>query len=232
MEIKVYIGYDPTEEQAVDKACRTLYKTSGLRPELLIQHRLRARGLFSRTMDRRALESSGGSYDLLSNAYCSTDFSITRFLVPIICQSGWALFTDCDVIFMRDVHELISLADPSKAVQVVKHGLTLEEDSVKMVDRRQTSYVCKNWSSVILWNCAHPSNDRLSLHDVNTRRGLDLHQFYWLASKEIGELPEEWNWLVNVTPKPDNPGIAHFTLGGPFNKGWQPAPNDHIWLSA
>jgi hypothetical protein len=43
-----------------------------------------------------------------------------------------------------------------------------------------------------------------------------LHAFYWLADSEIGELPQEWNWLVGVQPKPENPKIAHFTLGGPY----------------
>lgn len=96
----------------------------------------------------------------------------------------------------------------------------------------QTSYPRKNWSSVILWNTDHPANRRLTLHDVNTRPGLWLHQFGWLHDDEIGALPPEWNWLVNVQERPAYPGIAHFTLGGPFTPGWKGAQNDEIWYEA
>jgi hypothetical protein len=85
---------------------------------------------------------------------------------------------------------------------------------------------------VMLWNCDHPANQRLSLQDVNERPGRDLHRFYWLNDDEIGSLPREWNWLVNVTEKPKNPCIAHFTLGGPFTPGWLKADHDLIWLQA
>jgi len=84
----------------------------------------------------------------------------------------------------------------------------------------------------MLFNCAHPANRRLSLQDVNERPGRDLHSFYWLADSEIGELPDAWNWLVNVREKPAEPKLAHFTLGGPFSVGWPGAPHDEIWLEA
>jgi hypothetical protein len=44
-------------------------------------------------------------------------------------------------------------------------------------------------------------------------------------------MPTEWNWLVNVKPKPANPKIAHFTNGGPWIDGWTPQPHDELWLS-
>jgi hypothetical protein len=98
-----------------------------------------------------------------------------------------------------------------------------------MDGQAQLAYPRKNWSSVVLWNCDHPANRRLSLVDVQERRGFDLHQFYWLADNEIGALPAEWNWLVNVEPQPLAPKIAHFTLGGPFTPGWQGANHDSLW---
>lgn len=101
---------------------------------------------------------------------------------------------------------------------------------MKMDGQAQTSYPKKNWSSVVLWNVDHPANKRLSLVDVQERRGFDLHQFYWLADSEIGELPREWNWLVGVQPKPAAPKIAHFTLGGPFLRSWAGAEHDETWL--
>jgi hypothetical protein len=85
---------------------------------------------------------------------------------------------------------------------------------------------------VMLWNCDHPANQRLTLQDVNERPGRDLHRFYWLNDSEIGALPPEWNWLVGVQPKPAAPQIAHFTLGGPFTPGWKGAEHDEIWAEA
>ncbi|MDP2141276.1 MAG: hypothetical protein Q8L20_10740 [Gammaproteobacteria bacterium] len=127
--------------------------------------------------------------------------------------------------------DLFALADPDKAVMVVKHQQP-ETEKTKMDGQEQTFYPRKNWSSVMLWNCDHPANHRLSLQDVNERPGRDLHRFYWLNDSEIGELPAEFNWLVNVQPKPVTPKIAHFTLGGPFTPGWKPQEHDELWLEA
>jgi hypothetical protein len=98
-----------------------------------------------------------------------------------------------------------------------------------MDGQAQVAYDRKNWSSVVLWNCDHPANARLSLADINERPGRDLHRFYWLADSEIGELPPAWNWLVNVRPEPACVGIAHFTEGGPWLPTWRGAPNDELW---
>jgi hypothetical protein len=130
---------------------------------------------------------------------------------------------------MGDVAELFREADPRYAVQVVKHQYECTGRD-KMDGQRQLAYGRKNWSSVILWNCDHPANKRLSLADVQERRGLDLHQFYWLNDAEIGELPKEWNWLVEVQEKPQAPKIAHFTLGTP--EVGVLSEHSSIWLGA
>lgn len=221
--MKLYIGYDDAEDVAYRAAVSSLNNVSALRVEPLIEERLRATGLYTRTVDKR-----GQMYDMPSNAPCSTEFATSRFLVPIICQNGWALFTDCDVVFLADPESMMEHADNRKAVMVVKHhhaGLEVG----KMGSMVQTHYARKNWSSVMLFNCDHPANKRLSLRDVNERPGRDLHAFYWLHDSEIGEMPPEWNWLVNVHPRPDDPKIAHFTLGGPWIKGWRAAPYDNLW---
>jgi len=121
-------------------------------------------------------------------------------------------------------------ADPSKAVMVVKHDH--RQEGMKMDNQPQQSYPRKNWSSVMLFNCNHSANRRLTVEDVNRRPGRDLHRFYWLHDDEIGELPPEWNWLVGVQPKPKHPKIAHYTLGGPWLPGWRPQEHDDLWLEA
>lgn len=218
--MRIFIGYDPAEDAAYNAAVKSLHRVSDLAPEPLCEERLRASGLYTRTVDKR-----GQMYDLPSNAPCSTEFATSRFLTPLLCQTGWALFVDCDVIFMAD--PLTIELDNSKAVMVVKHNH--QGQGTKMGGMVQTNYSRKNWSSVMLFNCDHPANKRLSLRDVNERPGRDLHAFYWLHDDEIGELPPVWNWLVNVQEKPDNPRIAHFTLGGPWIDGWKPAPHDNLW---
>lgn len=222
--MKIYIGYDEREKRAYDVAVKSAeqYAVDVIPLEI---ERLAAYGLLRRPVDQR-----GKRYDLMSHAHASTDFAISRFLVPMIHQHGWCLFTDCDVLFMKDPNILWSYADPDKAVMVVKHG-QLTGEFTKMDGQVQQQYGRKNWSSVILWNCDHPANKRLSIYDVNERRGLDLHQFYWLNDNEIGALPAEWNWLVNVEPKPSEPAIAHFTLGGPWLPEWSPQPYDDLWYS-
>lgn len=226
MTLRVFIGYDPREADAYAVASSSLRRTAGITAEPLIDARLRDRGLLTRPVDRR-----GRLHDLVSGADCSTEFANSRFLVPILCQTGWALFTDCDVVFLRDVRDLLHDADPSKAVLVVQHQHQ-PSGAWKMDGQAQLAYPRKNWSSVMLWNCDHPANRRLSLRDVNERPGRDLHAFYWLHDDEIGALHPDWNWLVGEQPKPERPAIAHFTLGGPFTPGWKGGPHDELWIEA
>lgn len=225
--MKVYIGSDPREQAAVDVAVKTLREVSGIQAELLRADRLHAAGLLGRIADTRG----GQAFDMISGAPMSTEFAISRFLTPILCQGGFALFTDCDMVFLRDPREMLSEIEPGKAVYVVQHDHKPVE-RFKMVNQAQTTYPRKNWSSVMLFDCDHPANRRLTLQDVNWRTGRELHGFYWLHDSEIGALDPAWNWLVNVQPRPQNTGIAHFTLGGPFNPGWVPAEHDDIWLKA
>jgi len=222
--LRLYIGYDKAESEAYRVAVKTLADYTDIEPEPLDAERLQASGLLRRPVDHR-----GQMYDFVSGSPCSTDFAASRFLVPILCQSGWALFTDCDVVFLADPSELMAVADPDKAVMVVKHDHF--GHGTKMGGMVQTNYNRKNWSSVMLFNCDHPANRRLSVQDVNERPGRDLHAFYWLHDSEIGELPKEYNWLVNVTEKPDNPKIAHYTQGGPWIKGWHRVEHDDLWLA-
>lgn len=223
--MRVFIGYDSREAEAFEVTERSMRRRCAEAIDVipLRADELQARGLLWRPVDSRV-----GSYDLISNAPCATEFANTRFLVPILCQTGWALFIDCDMVVLDDISDLFGIADESKAVMVVKHDHR-PAAGTKMDGRAQTHYRRKNWSSVMLINCDHPANRRLTIQDVNSRPGRDMHAFYWLADDEIGDLPARWNWLVNEQPKPDSVAIAHFTNGGPFTDGWPGAPFDEIW---
>lgn len=223
--LRVYIGWDQREGAASAVAESSLRRHASVPVHVthLKSERLAEAGLLRRPADTR-----GKIYDIHSNAFCASEFAISRFIVPLLAHSGWALFVDADVVFLDDVAKLFALADPKYAVMVVHHNQ--HDSGTKMDGQVQYAYKRKNQSSVFLIRADAPANKRLSLQDVNERPGRDLHNFYWLNESEIGYLPERWNWLVNVEDKPENPAIAHFTLGGPWLSGWATQPHDETWI--
>lgn len=216
----VYVGEDSRERDAM-RVCLRSMRAATADPMLMAMslelENLRARGLYARPTERRG----GQLWDVISGAPMSTEFAISRFLVPVVADyRGWALFMDCDMLIRADLAELFALADPAFAVQVVKHNHRPAE-RMKMDGQYQLDYPRKNWSSVILWNCGHPANAALDLIAINSLPGRDLHRFFWLADELIGELPREWNHLVGVDAPDPGAKIAHFTLGIPRMAGYE-----------
>jgi hypothetical protein len=85
-----------------------------------------------------------------------------------------------------------------------------------MDNQAQVLYARKNWSSMMLWNCKHPSNKYLTVDIINQVPGRDLHRFFWLNDKEIGALPATWNWLEGHSDPNLSPSVIHYTRGGPW----------------
>lgn len=226
---RVYMGWDEREELAYRTALQSIWSHG----QIVQVMPLELERLLRTNVTRRRLKRtpSGRHWDHASGAPCSTEFANTRFLVPRLAQHGWAIFCDCDVVWLGSPGELLELADDRYAVMCVKHQ-DLAGRGLKMDGQAQLPYARKNWSSVILWNCDHPGHVRLTDDLVESAPGRDLHRFCWLSDSEIGELPAAWNWLVGVQPMPPDPKLAHFTLGGPWLPGWETAEHDHIWLSA
>lgn len=149
--------------------------------------------------------------------------------MPHLAQyEGWALFCDCDFLFRADLAELWALRDDKFAVMCVKH-VHVPSEQQKMDGAFQTKYARKNWSSFVLWNCAHPSNMRLTVDAVNTEPGQWLHAFDWLTDEEIGELPTAWNWLEGSSEPSIDPKAVHFTRGGPWFPDWQTVAYAEEW---
>jgi len=117
-----------------------------------------------------------------------------------------------------------------KAVACVQHNYRPQE-TIKMDGRTQSDYARKNWSSVMAFNVAHPANQRLTVEDINTRPGRDLHRFYWLQDDEIGALPPAWNWLAQVNDPMEEPKLVHWTLGGPWLPAFEGAPFAEEWFA-
>lgn len=204
--LRIYIGWDSREDIAYQVARQSILDTVSVPVEIipLKQKDLRKRELYWRDRDKLA----------------STEFTFTRFLIPELEEfDGWALFMDCDMILTTDIKQLFDQADDKYAVMCAHHDYTPKE-GLKMDGKRQHVYPRKNWSSVVLFNCAHPSNKKLTKELVNSPDidGAYLHRFSWLEDSEVGEFSHEWNWLVGWynAPKDGKPKLIHYTEGGPW----------------
>lgn len=213
----VYIGWDSREDIAYQVAKYSIHKYNNkVNVEPLKQHELRDRNVYWRDVDQLA----------------STEFTFTRFLVPFLNNyTGWAIFCDCDFLFRVDVDEIFKQANDDYAVMVVQHDYQPKE-TVKMDGQTQHLYPRKNWSSMILFNCAHPSNQALTLENVNTQSGAWLHRFQWLQDSEIGNLSPEYNWLVGWYQEPQDgkPKVIHYTEGGPWFDNYLDVEYGDLWL--
>jgi len=160
-------------------------------------------------------------------------FIFSRYLVPHLQDyKGWAIFCDGDMHVTADIAELYNLRDESKAVQVVKHNYNTKATRKYIetpIENDNIDYPRKNWSSVILWNCAHPSNALLSSQVVAEAGGAFLHRFQWLEDDEIGALPFAWNWLVGEYEHDDNAKLYHHTLGSPGFKHYSRCDSSWEW---
>jgi hypothetical protein len=87
--MKIYVGYD-TREDIAWQVCRhsILRHASGpVEVYPLKQASLRELGLYTRDQDK-----------------ASTEFSITRFLVPYLgAHDGWTVFVDCDFLWSSTI---------------------------------------------------------------------------------------------------------------------------------
>ena len=212
----IYIGYDSREHIAYQVSKFSIEKYTNRQIVPLIQSELRYNNFYYRNHDTLA----------------STEFSFTRFLVPFLnSYTGWALFVDCDTLFLDSPENLFALADDRYAVMCVKHDYQ-PSAATKMDGCIQHQYPRKNWSSVVLFNCSHHSNSKLTKQLVNTETGLYLHRFSWLKDDEIGELPIAWNWLTNwyVEPNDGTPKLLHYTEGGPWFPNYSNCKYSDRWL--
>jgi lipopolysaccharide biosynthesis glycosyltransferase len=223
------MGYDSREKLAYEVAkFSILQRTNDKEVNIIPIDRFTTKSILKRPVRIEGYQL----YDEISSAPMSTDFAIARFCVPFLQNEGWALFIDSDIICLEDIRKLFSLVDDKYAVMCVKHShIPKSDEKFHDAGMIQTTYEKKNWSSCILFNCSHPANKNLTLEKLNTWRGLDLHQFKWLQESEIGELNQEWNFLVEVNEgNLEEQKILHYTNGQPgWGEKWIPHPTDYMW---
>ncbi len=215
--LKIFVGYDQVESVAWHTMVHSIFTRSSMPVAIIPVNLSNLKDVFTRERDPKQ----------------SNEFSFSRFLVPYLSDyEGYAVFFDCDMLMRTDVQKLFKIAekDPSKAVHVVKHDYT-PRDEIKYLNTVQYTYPRKNWSSVVVWNCEHPSNRKVTLDYVNSATGMELHRFTWLKDEEIGELDVRWNWLVGdyVNP-PHNVYNVHWTVGGPYFNEYKDADFSDEWF--
>ena len=211
--LQVFIGYDRRETVAYHVLAHSILRRSSvpvsiapLKRELLGELYTRARGPTE-----------------------STEFSLTRFLVPALSGfRGWSVFMDCDMLCKMDfaliAREIARQKD--KAVLVCQHDYTPRRGR-KFLNQVQTVYPRKNWSSVMVFNNAKCKS--LSARYVNSATGLALHRFEWTQDRLIGSLPLEWNWLVEEYKYNPRAKIVHYTLGGPWFRKYRDCDYADDW---
>ncbi|MEK0416876.1 MAG: hypothetical protein RI949_882 [Pseudomonadota bacterium] len=215
--LKIFVGYDAVESVAWHTMVHSILSRSSSPVSIVPINLANLRGIYRRPRDPKQ----------------SNEFSFSRFLVPYLCgYQGYAAFFDCDMMLRTDVTQLFDEADldPMKAVHVVKHDYEPKDD-VKYLNTVQYKYPRKNWSSVVVWNCGHPSNRKVTPDFVNTASAMDLHRFTWLKDDEIGGLDVRWNWLVGeYADPPKNVHNVHWTVGGPYFDEFRDADFAQEWF--
>lgn len=209
--IQIFVGYDP-REAVVYHVCANSIIRLATRPV---------------SMSPLALKNLGEYTETHQDG--SNQFIYSRFLIPhLMAYQGWALYIDGDMLLRDDIAKLWDLRDESKAVMCVHHDYKTKAVQ-KYLGTQNADYPRKNWSSVVLWNCAHPANRCVTPDFVMKATGAQLHRFTWLDDSLIGALPKVWNWLPDEFGANDEAKLLHWTLGAPCFHEYAAVPMAEEW---
>jgi lipopolysaccharide biosynthesis glycosyltransferase len=199
-DVKIFVGLDSEHRIAYDVCKFSIERNTKISFEIQPINRYTVRE-YARTADETE----------------STDFSFARFFVPYKSKFvGISVFMDGDFLFLKDINGLLELYDDRYAVMCCKHTYA-PTSLTKMNGKIQTVFPRKNWSSLMLFNNAHPKIKTLNPLTINNQSGAFLHQFKYLDDDEIGSIPIQWNWLVGWNNAADGePNALHYTEGGPW----------------
>lgn len=211
--LKVFIGWDSREDIAYQVAKHSILKhNSNIEVYPLKLYELREKGIYTREDDKKG----------------STEFTISRFLVPFLSRyKGYSLFMDCDMICLNDLEFIMEYQDATiNPVSCVQHDYS-PKSKMKMDGQMQHIYPRKNWSSVMLFNNAKCKN--LTPEIVNTETPMYLHRMLW-AEDKIGSLPPKFNFLAGYYDfEEEQPILIHYTDGGPWFKEYSDCPHGDLW---
>jgi hypothetical protein len=202
--LNLFVGYDPREAVAYH-----VFSNSAIRQS--------TKPLAIHPLAQKNIDGYRDPKLVLEGYPQSNQFIFSRFLVPYLMDyRGVAAFFDGDMLLRDDVAKLFDHADllTGKAVWVVKHDYKTKSET-KYLNQVNKDYPRKNWSSVVLWNCGHFKNRKLTPEYIAEATGQHLHRFEWLDDDDIGELPPVWNWLPDELGENDEAKLIHHTLGTP-----------------
>jgi lipopolysaccharide biosynthesis glycosyltransferase len=209
--IPVFVGYDPRESIAYHVCANSIIRNASS-PVAIIPIAL---NLFK---DYDETHTDGSNH-----------FIYTRFLVPHLMDfQDRAIFIDGDMIVRGDIVELYEILEPGSDVAVVKHDYKTRMP-IKYLGSKNEDYPRKNWSSVIVWDCASPANQQLTPEFVQSKPGSFLHRFSWISDDRIQALPPEWNWLPDEYGANPAAKLLHYTLGTPCFHEFADTPQGDLW---
>lgn len=205
----VYVGYDSRLDDVYNVCRHSILRNGNINVLPVNQQLLREQGFYNRPVDEQG----------------STEFTLTRFLVPLLNNyTGWSLFCDCDFLWTVDVNQVFEYCDDSYAVMVVKHDYQ-PKTIIKMDGKTQYNYPKKNWSSLMLFNNSKCS--MLTSNLINIESPSYLHQFKWLDDNLIGSLPNKYNHLVGYDSGKFS--ALHYTDGGPWFTEYENCEYNKLW---
>lgn len=214
-DLTVFIGWDSREDIAYEVAKSSILRHN---PDVKVYplklHEMKEKGFYWRPEDKAG----------------STEFTISRFLVPYLSEyNGYSIFMDCDMVLTTDITKIMDEADLGKTVNCVQHDYEQfgELSDVKMDGKVQAHYPRKNWSSVMLFN--NKKCTPLTLDYVNSATPKQLHRMMW-ADEDIGELHHRWNYLAGYY-NDDDYSIIHWTDGGPWFENYRDCPLNEVWYN-
>ena len=213
--MRIFIGHDSRYTQAT-KVC----KKSILNNSKPSEHKV--------TYLDKALLTKIGIYGRENYPGESTEFSFTRFYVPLLCHyQGKALFCDNDFLWKCNPSEIDKYLK-DKPVAVVKHKLE-KTPSTKMDGVENKSYPKKCWSSLMLFD--NSKLKHLTKEYLDDASPADLHQFAWVDEKDISEIPRSYNHLVGYYKKHNRIKAIHYTQGGPWFESCKDGELSKEWWS-
>ena len=204
---RIFIGWDSRQAESADVLAYSLQRHSSI------------------PLDVRFLKLSELEFSRPHDPLQSTEFTYTRFLPPKLCDyEGHALFLDSDMLCLTDIRELAELEMEPYALRVVKHDYN-PSNTVKMDGKIQTTYPRKNWSSLMLMNCARL---KLWTHEiVQNQTGAYLHRFEDIPDDAIGTVPATWN---SLDTRDSDTCLIHYTNGGPWFEAYRDHPHGAVWF--
>lgn len=216
MDLNIFIGYDSKEAVAYHVCVNSL-----------IRHSSNSLKITPLALNNMRFYTENKEREVLDGYPPTNNFIFSRFLVPYFMNyQGWALFIDGDMIVTEDITNLFGLKDETKAVQVVQHDYKTKFP-IKYLNQVNGDYPKKNWSSVILFNCSHPDNKKLTPEYIETATGKELHRLEW--TDNVGALPIEWNWLADEYGENKDAKLIHYTAGTPCFHDFATTPMADLW---